>query len=76
MHNVSFRKADVEGFNIFYREAGPADAQTLLLFTRSNGGRHSDLRRATAGGLDSDGVGVPLASNRRKPSGYGNGQNP
>ena len=31
MHNVSFRKADVEGFNIFYREAGPTDAQTLLL---------------------------------------------
>jgi pimeloyl-ACP methyl ester carboxylesterase len=31
MHKVSFRKADVEGFNIFYREAGPTDAQTLLL---------------------------------------------
>ena len=31
MRKVSFRKADVEGFNIFYREAGPADAQTLLL---------------------------------------------
>jgi len=31
MHKVSFRKADVEGFNIFYREAGPRDAQTLLL---------------------------------------------
>jgi hypothetical protein len=27
---VSFRKADVEGFYIFYREAGPTDAQTLL----------------------------------------------
>src|SRR5215471_18622835 len=31
MHKVSFRKADVEGFNILYREAGPRDAQTLLL---------------------------------------------
>ena len=31
MHKVSFRKADVEGLNIFYREAGPTDAQTLLL---------------------------------------------
>ena len=31
MHKVSFRKADVEGFNIFYREAGPTDAQRLLL---------------------------------------------
>src|ERR1700731_378170 len=31
MHKVNFRKADVEGLNIFYREAGPTDAQTLLL---------------------------------------------
>src|SRR5215813_10570196 len=31
MRKVSFRKADVDGFNIFYREAGPTDAQTLLL---------------------------------------------
>jgi pimeloyl-ACP methyl ester carboxylesterase len=31
MHRVSFRKADVDGFNIFFREAGPKDAQTLLL---------------------------------------------
>ena len=31
MRKVSFQKADVEGFNIFYREAGPTDAQTLLL---------------------------------------------
>src|SRR5258707_11513266 len=31
MRKVSFRKADVEGLNIFYREAGPTDAQTLLL---------------------------------------------
>jgi pimeloyl-ACP methyl ester carboxylesterase len=31
MHKVSFRKAAVEGFNIFYREAGPTDARTLLL---------------------------------------------
>jgi pimeloyl-ACP methyl ester carboxylesterase len=31
MHKVSFRKADVEGLNIFYREAGPTDARTLLL---------------------------------------------
>ena len=31
MRKVSFRKADVEGFNIFHRAAGPTDAQTLLL---------------------------------------------
>ena len=31
MQKVSFRKADVERFNIFYREAGPTDAQPLLL---------------------------------------------
>jgi pimeloyl-ACP methyl ester carboxylesterase len=28
---VSFRNTDVEGFKIFYREAGTTDAQTLLL---------------------------------------------
>jgi len=31
MRNVSFRKVDVEGFNIFYREAGPKDGPVLLL---------------------------------------------
>jgi pimeloyl-ACP methyl ester carboxylesterase len=31
MNKVSFRKADVDGFNIFYREAGPKDAPVLLL---------------------------------------------
>src|SRR6516165_7721853 len=31
MRNVSFRKVDVEGFNIFYREAGPEDGPKLLL---------------------------------------------
>jgi pimeloyl-ACP methyl ester carboxylesterase len=31
MHKVSFRKVDVDGFNIFYREAGPKDAPVLLL---------------------------------------------
>ena len=31
MVSVSFRKADVDGFNIFYREAGPKDAPTILL---------------------------------------------
>src|SRR5438309_6407090 len=31
MRNVSYRKADVEGFSIFYHEAGPKVAQTLLL---------------------------------------------
>jgi pimeloyl-ACP methyl ester carboxylesterase len=31
MRKVSFRKVDVDGFNIFYREAGPKDAPTLLL---------------------------------------------
>lgn len=31
MHNLSFRKADVHGLSIFYREAGPRDAPPLLL---------------------------------------------
>jgi pimeloyl-ACP methyl ester carboxylesterase len=31
MRKISFRKADVDGFNIFYREAGPKDAPVLLL---------------------------------------------
>ncbi len=31
MTKVHFHKADVDGFNIFYREAGPANAPTLLL---------------------------------------------
>jgi pimeloyl-ACP methyl ester carboxylesterase len=31
MLKISFRKANVDGFNIFYREAGPKDARTILL---------------------------------------------
>jgi pimeloyl-ACP methyl ester carboxylesterase len=31
MRKISFRKVDVDGFNIFYREAGPRDAPVLLL---------------------------------------------
>jgi pimeloyl-ACP methyl ester carboxylesterase len=31
MMNLSFRKVDVDGFNIFYREAGPKDAPVILL---------------------------------------------
>jgi pimeloyl-ACP methyl ester carboxylesterase len=31
MARVHFQKVDVDGFNIFYREAGPKGAQTLLL---------------------------------------------
>jgi pimeloyl-ACP methyl ester carboxylesterase len=31
MREISFRKVDVDGFNIFYREAGPQDAPVLLL---------------------------------------------
>jgi pimeloyl-ACP methyl ester carboxylesterase len=31
MLKVSFRKADVDGFNIFYREAGSRDAPAILL---------------------------------------------
>jgi pimeloyl-ACP methyl ester carboxylesterase len=31
MGKVSFRKVDVDGFNIFYREAGPKDAPVILL---------------------------------------------
>jgi pimeloyl-ACP methyl ester carboxylesterase len=31
MNKVSFRKVGVDGFNIFYRAAGPRDAPTLLL---------------------------------------------
>lgn len=31
MHRVSFRKVDVDGFNIFYREAGSRHAPAILL---------------------------------------------
>jgi pimeloyl-ACP methyl ester carboxylesterase len=31
MFKVSFRKVGVDGFNIFYREAGPRDAPAILL---------------------------------------------
>jgi pimeloyl-ACP methyl ester carboxylesterase len=31
MTTVNYRSAGVDGLNIFYREAGPADAPTLLL---------------------------------------------
>jgi pimeloyl-ACP methyl ester carboxylesterase len=31
MYKVSYRKVDVDGFNIFYRQAGPQDAPVLLL---------------------------------------------
>ena len=44
MRKVSFRKADVEGFNIFYREAGPTDAQTLLLLLKAHDKSFADLR--------------------------------
>src|SRR5262245_38204696 len=31
MRSIRYRKADVDGLKIFYREAGPADAPVLLL---------------------------------------------
>jgi pimeloyl-ACP methyl ester carboxylesterase len=31
MTKISYRKADVDGFGVFYREAGPKEAQTILL---------------------------------------------
>jgi pimeloyl-ACP methyl ester carboxylesterase len=31
MTRIQYRKADVDGFNVFYREAGRADAPVLLL---------------------------------------------
>src|SRR5262245_9137756 len=31
MPNVTYQKEDVDGFSVFYREAGPKVAQTLLL---------------------------------------------
>jgi pimeloyl-ACP methyl ester carboxylesterase len=31
MRKSRFRKTEIDGFNIFYREAGPDDAETLLL---------------------------------------------
>ena len=31
MSTVTYRKADVDGINVFYREAGPKDAPTILL---------------------------------------------
>jgi pimeloyl-ACP methyl ester carboxylesterase len=31
MNDVAYRTADVDGFKVFYREAGPSDAPTLVL---------------------------------------------
>jgi pimeloyl-ACP methyl ester carboxylesterase len=31
MYSMSYRKVEVEGFNVFYREAGPQDAPAILL---------------------------------------------
>jgi hypothetical protein len=31
MGMVTFRKADVDGVGVFYREAGPKDVPTILL---------------------------------------------
>ena len=31
MNKVSYKKADVDGFKVFYREAGRKDAPTILL---------------------------------------------
>ncbi|MGY4465602.1 pimeloyl-ACP methyl ester carboxylesterase [Bradyrhizobium sp. LB9.1b] len=31
MTGIKYRSADIDGFKIFYREAGAADAPTLLL---------------------------------------------
>jgi pimeloyl-ACP methyl ester carboxylesterase len=31
MADIAYRMVDVDGFNVFYREAGPADAPTLVL---------------------------------------------
>jgi pimeloyl-ACP methyl ester carboxylesterase len=31
MGTVTFRKVDVDGIKVFYREAGPKDAPTILL---------------------------------------------
>src|SRR5262245_41614773 len=31
MSMVAFRRVDVDGFEVFYREAGPKDARTILL---------------------------------------------
>jgi pimeloyl-ACP methyl ester carboxylesterase len=31
MYSMSYRKVEVEGFNVFYREAGPEDAPAILL---------------------------------------------
>jgi hypothetical protein len=31
MTGIKYRSADVDGFNIFYREAGPSKAPKLLL---------------------------------------------
>ena len=31
MASIRYRTADVDGFKVFYREAGPADAPRLLL---------------------------------------------
>ena len=31
MPTINYRKADVDGFNIFFRQAGPASAPAILL---------------------------------------------
>ena len=54
MQKVSYRKADVEGFNILYREAGPTDAQPLLLSHGFPGQERSVLPAAGAAAFERD----------------------
>jgi hypothetical protein len=43
---IKYRTADVDGFKVFYREAGPTDAPMLLLLQRTRGrlSLHGSLR--------------------------------
>jgi pimeloyl-ACP methyl ester carboxylesterase len=53
MHKVSFQKVDVDGFNVFYREAGSKDAPPILLLHGfpSAGHMFRDLISQLAGGF-------------------------
>lgn len=46
MAPIMYRTADVDGFKVFYREAGPADAPKLLLLHGFPSASHSSCRRA------------------------------
>ena len=52
MPDIAYRTADVDGLTVFYREAGPAGAPTLVLY----------MARRTVGGI---GASTPLILRHR-----------